>query len=284
MDRSKVRSSCQLVGGLLLKRGTKICFSLLLALIVSISAGSTALGDPPIAPSDVPTVTSDYIPALSTTQQVVLAQTKSQIVTYSKLVWQWESLMGLRRTRFSTGALRTHNLPYARWVLKSRRQLSGRLHAQANRQMVKRTQFFLADAARLRMELGMGRARSLMSVQGVEARFSVARRRVRELTKEWQSSSLYADLMCIHSGMQGSRRVGSGEGGMTSVSSTNPPYYGGWQMDITFQLKYGRQFYDRWGTADHWPAWAQLETAVTAYRSGRGFGPWPNTARDCGLL
>jgi hypothetical protein len=54
-------------------------------------------------------------------------------------------------------------------------------------------------------------------------------------------------------------------------------------MDLAFQGLYGAEFLHRWGTADTWPAWAQIRAAVRAYRSGRGFGPWPNTARACGL-
>ena len=40
-----------------------------------------------------------------------------------------------------------------------------------------------------------------------------------------------------------------------------------------FQGLYGADFIARWGTADHWPAWAQLQVAVRAYRAGRGFYP-----------
>ena len=47
---------------------------------------------------------------------------------------------------------------------------------------------------------------------------------------------------------------------------------------------YGPDFVARWGTADNWPAWAQLQVALRAYRAGRGFYPWPNTARACGLI
>ena len=72
-----------------------------------------------------------------------------------------------------------------------------------------------------------------------------------------------------------------------------------WMVDDDFQLPVvaGRYFADarvsaarkraflrRWGTADHWPAWAQIATSVRAYQAGRGFWPWPNTARACGLL
>ena len=68
------------------------------------------------------------------------------------------------------------------------------------------------------------------------------------------------------------------------TSNTGNGYYGGLQMDIAFQSRYGGDYLTRWGTADNWPAWAQLDTAARAYRSGRGFSPWPNTARFCGLI
>ena len=68
------------------------------------------------------------------------------------------------------------------------------------------------------------------------------------------------------------------------TSNTGNGYYGGLQMDLSFQATYGAEFLRRWGTADNWPVWAQLKTASRAYQSGRGFWPWPNTARACGLL
>jgi hypothetical protein len=67
-------------------------------------------------------------------------------------------------------------------------------------------------------------------------------------------------------------------------ANTGNGYYGGLQMDVGFQSRYGGDYLRRWGTADNWPAWAQLQAAVRAYRSGRGFDPWPSTARACGLL
>jgi hypothetical protein len=67
-------------------------------------------------------------------------------------------------------------------------------------------------------------------------------------------------------------------------SNTGNGYYGGLQMDRAFQGRYGADFLQRWGTADNWPVWAQLQAATRAYQSGRGFYPWPNTARACGLL
>src|SRR4051812_31468554 len=82
----------------------------------------------------------------------------------------------------------------------------------------------------------------------------------------------YRDWLCIHH-YEGAWNANTGNG-----------YYGGLQMDITFQSVYGAEFLNRWGTADNWPPWAQIRAAVRAYQSGRGFYPWPNTARACGLI
>jgi hypothetical protein len=83
---------------------------------------------------------------------------------------------------------------------------------------------------------------------------------------------LQSAFLCIH----------HYEGAWTS--NTGNGYFGGLQMDVRFQSLYAPDFLGRWGTADNWPAWAQLQAAVRAYRAGRGFYPWPNTARACGLI
>jgi len=64
----------------------------------------------------------------------------------------------------------------------------------------------------------------------------------------------------------------------------NSPYYGGLQMDIQFQETYGRLLLRKKGTADHWTPLEQMWVAERAFASGRGFYPWPNTARWCGLI
>ena len=83
---------------------------------------------------------------------------------------------------------------------------------------------------------------------------------------------LHGSFMCIHR-FEGGWHANTGNG-----------YYGGLQMDRGFQALYGADFVARWGTAERWPVWAQLQAAARAYLSGRGFEPWPNTARACGLL
>ena len=65
---------------------------------------------------------------------------------------------------------------------------------------------------------------------------------------------------------------------------TGNGYYGGLQMDISFQRTYGPELLRRKGTADNWTALEQMWVAERAYKSGRGYYPWPNTARYCGLI
>ena len=62
------------------------------------------------------------------------------------------------------------------------------------------------------------------------------------------------------------------------------PYYGGLQMDLGFQRTYGPALLRRKGTADRWTPLEQMWVAERAVRRGRGFYPWANTARLCGLL
>jgi hypothetical protein len=78
-------------------------------------------------------------------------------------------------------------------------------------------------------------------------------------------------FLCIH----------TFEGSWTDAGG---PYWGGLQFDAGFMSTYGGAFLRAWGTADHWPAFVQVAVAENAYLSGRGFLPWPTTARLCGLL
>ena len=68
------------------------------------------------------------------------------------------------------------------------------------------------------------------------------------------------------------------------ATRTGNGYYGGLQMDLAFQRTYGRELLRRKGTADNWTPAEQMWVAERAHRSGRGFYPWPNTARYCGLI
>jgi hypothetical protein len=111
----------------------------------------------------------------------------------------------------------------------------------------------------------------------LRARLARERRRFRHALYDvihvpvYGTSWLERAFLCIH----------SGEGSWTDP---NAPYWGGLQMDRSFMASYAPWALASFGTADNWPVSVQLATAIRAYKAGRGFGPWPNTARMCGLL
>ena len=102
-------------------------------------------------------------------------------------------------------------------------------------------------------------------LQGWRRRAAVVWRRVRRPPnlREWE---------CIHRG-EASWNANTGNG-----------YYGGLQMDVQFQRTYAPRFLLRKGMADRWTRLEQIWVAERARRSGRGFYPWPNAARICGLI
>ena len=69
-----------------------------------------------------------------------------------------------------------------------------------------------------------------------------------------------------------------------SWRDSGDPYWGGLQMDRGFMARYAPGYLLRRGYADRWTALEQMWVAERAYRGGRGFYPWPNTARMCGLI
>ena len=69
-----------------------------------------------------------------------------------------------------------------------------------------------------------------------------------------------------------------------SWSDDGDPYWGGLQMDRGFMKSYAPAFLLRRGWANHWSPREQMWVAENALAAGRGFWPWPNTARECGYL
>jgi hypothetical protein len=68
-------------------------------------------------------------------------------------------------------------------------------------------------------------------------------------------------------------------------AATGNGYYGGLQMDATFMGMYGASLVLLKGYANNWTPLEQIWVAVNAaFRHGRGFHPWPKTARMCGLI
>lgn len=124
------------------------------------------------------------------------------------------------------------------------------------------------EVRRLQGELHAERQRRRRLVRATRRRLAfVIRHAVSSGSSWWERS-----FACVH----------AGEGAWTS--DTGNGYFGGLQMDLTFQRSYAPWALRVFGTADNWPVAVQISTAIQAAVSGRGFQPWPNTARACGLL
>jgi hypothetical protein len=68
-----------------------------------------------------------------------------------------------------------------------------------------------------------------------------------------------------------------------SWRDSGDPYWGGLQMDRGFMRHYAPRLLLRRGWANRWTVLEQMWVAEHAHR-GRGYTPWPHTARNCGLL
>jgi hypothetical protein len=115
-----------------------------------------------------------------------------------------------------------------------------------------------------------GRVLTAMSVPDVKRAVALWRKRAAVARRRAERPPHLSAFLCIHR-FEGSWRDGGG------------PYYGGLQMDLGFQRTYAPALLRTKGTADHWTPLEQIWTAEKAARS-RGFYPWPNTARTCGLI
>jgi hypothetical protein len=116
-----------------------------------------------------------------------------------------------------------------------------------------------------------GRMLAEMSIPDVQQAVRLWHRLAATTRQKAQNPPHKAAFLCIHH-FEGSWPSNTGNG-----------YYGGLQMNLGFQRTYAPWLLRTKGTADHWTPLEQLWTAEKAARS-RGFYPWPNTARFCGLL
>jgi hypothetical protein len=234
-------------------------------------------------------------------QPVSINSMRSIVDHYRTLTWTYQRAADRKKTQTSYSDRRSTDRAYLQWSIdawtrradlarrdalaKIQRKLavplpkSPRLHARLSARVTYSRQLALS----LR-KIYPGRVtRSFASATGATGR---------ETLQLWQRRSALAalgvaehgqNLVAIPASLSASFRCIHHYEGAWNANTGNG-YYGGLQMDLSFQGNYGADFLRRWGTADAWPVWAQLQAAVRAYRSGRGFYPWPNTARACGLI
>ncbi len=217
---------------------------------------------------------------------------------YRDLTWTYERAAHLKRTPSSLADRRTSDRKYLQWSIDTWTRRAYLAQARAVLAIHKRLLVPLPKAPSLHARLfsRVSYSRNLtLSLRKIypghsTRQFASAQAPTAKATlRLWQARSASAALVvsehqpavpawlanaftCIH-GFEGAWSSNTGNG-----------YYGGLQMDLGFQNSYGPEFLARWGTADNWPAWAQIRAAIRAYQSGRGFTPWPNTAHFCGLL
>jgi hypothetical protein len=121
---------------------------------------------------------------------------------------------------------------------------------------------------RLERELAVSRRRERRARR--LARFRALQAHRLRAALRFELDGAFAGLLCIHR-FEGPWR------------DRDAPYWGGLQMDRGFMARYAPAMVQRYGTADHWPAEAQLAAGVLAVHDARGFTPWPVSSRRCGL-
>jgi hypothetical protein len=234
-------------------------------------------------------------------QPAPIASLRSLVDHYRTVTWTYQRAADLKKTPTKYVERRSTDRAYLRWSIDTWTRRAYHARRAALVKIERRLAVRLPVAPRLRAQLSdrvaydRKLALSLRKIYPgkVTRRFASATRETgRETLRLWQKRSARAAVdvaehgldrflapawlndafMCIHR-YEGAWNANTGNG-----------YYGGLQMDMAFQSLYGGEFLRRWGTADTWPVWAQLQAAVRAHQSGRGFYPWPNTARACGLI
>ena len=234
-------------------------------------------------------------------QPVSVRALRAVVEHYREVTWMYERAAHVRRTPTAFSYRRSTDPKYLQWTIDTWTSRAFRARGLALARIHRSLSVSLPKAPGLRSRLytrvSYSRQLTLKLRQiypgTVTRRFASAHGSTGSATlRLWQVRSAEAAMQVAQHGyarppipafLQGAFLcIHRFEGAWTS--NTGNGYYGGLQMDVSFQRRYGGDFVMRWGTADNWPAWAQLQTAARAYRAGRGFYPWPNTARACGLL
>ena len=229
-----------------------------------------------------------------------VASLRALVEHYRSLAWTYQRAARMPKTATSFSYRRSSDRAYLRWTLDAwtRRAYLAQhralltIHRRLAVPLPSQPALRAPAAARIRFSRRLAlRLRRIYPGKVTRAFASARAADDRATLRLWQLRSAAAALsVALHGARQPSMPawlqddfscIHRYEGAWTS--NTGNGYYGGLQMDLTFQRLYGADFVARYGTADAWPVWAQFQAAARAYASGRGFAPWPNTARACGL-
>jgi hypothetical protein len=230
-------------------------------------------GDIPVPP--VVTVPDNPAPAVLLqpdlqVQAMLIKQVKIKIELYGKTSSKWQRLLHLRLAPISGLSAET-DLDTANAVLGKVKARSQRLHAAAKRLMRQRIPEYRETIEHWRLVMGLRPVVRTLALGGsLEEQFLRVSRQKAQTYKQYSSPPHEAEFHCIH----------HYEGSWTD---TGAPFWGGLQMDWGFMKTYGGYLLATKGTANHWTPLEQIWVAEKAFPS-RGFYPWPNTARDCGLI
>jgi hypothetical protein len=230
---------------------------------------------------------------------VAIPALRQVVEHYRTLTWTYERAARVHRTPTSFTYRRSADREYLQWTIDTWTRRASTARDVALRRVHRRLAVAIPTPPRphsaLARRIGYARRLTLelrrIYPGTVTKRFAAAHGKTGAATlRLWQRRLATATLQVLRHGRRPLPRALSSaflcihhyEGAWDS--NTGNGYYGGLQMDRRFQSLYGAEYMAKWGTADNWPAWAQLRAAVRAYRAGRGFYPWPNTARACGLI
>ena len=229
-----------------------------------------------------------------------IASLRRLVVHYRTVTWTFERAAKVPRDHTTFMERRTHDRAYLRWAVDHWTRRAYAARGKALQSIHRRFAVKLPEPPHLRAPADATLAysrRLTIALRGVYPGKHVRRiagvqgSKGKALLRAWQRVSAAAALaVSLHAERRAEIPAWLGQAfacihryeGAWDANTGNG-YYGGLQMDISFQSRYGSGYLGRYGTADRWPVWAQLETAYRAYRAGRGFQPWPNTARACGL-
>jgi len=204
---------------------------------------------------------------------LLLRQRKLQIGLFSKNQAHWARLLHLRLKPISVQRLTS--LETANSVLAKLKAQARHLHV---RWMLKSIQKYRLTTEHQRLVMGISPiVRTLAARGNVQEQFLWWRQKARATYQKYRNPPYFSQFSCIHY----NPRLGHGEGAWTA--NTGNGFYGGLQMNYGFMATYGPWLLRHKGTADHWTPLEQIWTAEKAVPS-RGFNPWPNTGRDCGLI